>query len=220
MKTLTIEQLEKLQRSVVASSDDHGEIVAAWLLRAMCAELLEQHCLAAGCTKLPMRAAFCEEHNTKVPPDTIATPGAIAVGEDSAMLSPESSRPQELLTSNPNSAETQRREAFANFLAALDAKDIPMSMAATFQAGWDAAMRRPRPSHETGVRCVCGEYHFDPRTDATLAHIANTVHRKNGPCYQVEQRAELKASAGPCAGCGTTTERHLLGCPSNGNPQS
>lgn len=56
-------------------------------------------------------------------------------------------------TSNPNSTEAQRREAFANFLTALDAKDMPMSMAATFQAGWDACLRRLRPPDETTIKC-------------------------------------------------------------------
>lgn len=53
--------------------------------------------------------------------------------------------------SKTESSEAQRRNAFANFLAAVDAKDMPMSMTATFQAGWDAAMRRPRSPPETNA---------------------------------------------------------------------
>lgn len=39
-KTVSNEQLEKLQRSVAELGDGWGTTVAAWLIRAMCAELL------------------------------------------------------------------------------------------------------------------------------------------------------------------------------------
>jgi hypothetical protein len=55
------------------------------------------------------------------------------------------------VTSKPNvaSSEEQRKQAYAAFLMSLDARDVPVSTAVAYQAGWDAAMRRPRPPVET-----------------------------------------------------------------------
>lgn len=39
-KTLSVEQVQKLQRSVAEMGDQNGVVVAAWLIREMCAKLL------------------------------------------------------------------------------------------------------------------------------------------------------------------------------------
>lgn len=42
-----------------------------------------------------------------------------------------------------------------------------------------------RAAVKAGERCCCGEYTFWPSTDATMAQVGTTVHRKSGPCYQL-----------------------------------
>jgi len=83
----------------------------------------------------------------------------------------------EQIPSKERSPEDQRRQAFSNFMAALDAKDIPMSMAATFQAGWDACMRRR--AHET--------------RDAALCRILACLELREGPL----PRVQVTAGKGP-----------------------
>lgn len=89
------------------------------------------------------------------------------------------------LPSNSQSPEVQRREAFANFMAALDARDMPMSMAASFQAGWDACMRRMgawRAESERQLRswqdryaAIFSEPNSAPETKTAQAPIVRVV---------------------------------------------
>lgn len=91
---LAPETNERLRTALQRIIDD-GDYTAPEGMKRLARAAIEgaaaEHCLAAGCTKPPMRASFCEKHNATIPRDDDASDERYPqhVKEDAYRLDPE-----------------------------------------------------------------------------------------------------------------------------------